>query len=96
MVVGWASTISSKLLEIAQVVSVDAARGADAHSFMAFRGNDAAKQIKLKSKFAGAEADVEVSGAQNVPKQIVCLNERRASSHIGIGIREGFDQAALI
>lgn len=30
---------------------------------MAFRGNDAAKQIKLKSKFAGAEADVEVSGA---------------------------------
>ena len=45
---------------------------------MAFRGNDAAKQIKLKSKFAGAEADVEVSGAQNVPKQIVCLNERCA------------------
>lgn len=45
------------------MVSVDAARGADAHSFMAFRGNDAAKQIKLKSKFAGAEADVEVSGA---------------------------------
>lgn len=46
---------------VGEIKAVDVARGADAHSFMAARGSDAAKTIKLQTKFAGpGEVDVEV------------------------------------
>lgn len=42
------------------ITSVGVARTADAHSFMAFRGAEAAKSVKLKTKFADSEPEVEV------------------------------------
>ena len=42
------------------ITSVGVPRTADAYSFMAFRGAEAAKSVKLKTRFADSEPDVEV------------------------------------